>query len=111
MFGRDGKNGLVTFMQREDQTCEAIDALARWLLEEHLAQDEAKAPGAKVDCRSAADRRCHGRRIQPYDNSTYSATWPKSSAIASAVPSGLHTAVCKPPPSFAPSPAATMMAR
>ncbi|MEK7730689.1 MAG: hypothetical protein AAB363_02420 [Planctomycetota bacterium] len=50
MFGQDGKNGLVTFTEREDRACEATDALARWLLEEHLAQDEAKEPGVRVDC-------------------------------------------------------------
>ena len=50
MFGQDGKNGLVTFTEREDRACETTDALARWLLEEHLAQDEAKAPGVRVDC-------------------------------------------------------------
>ena len=50
MFGQDGKNGLVTFTEREDRACEATDALARWLLEEHLGQDENKEPGVKVDC-------------------------------------------------------------
>jgi endogenous inhibitor of DNA gyrase (YacG/DUF329 family) len=50
MFGTDGQNGLVTFTEREDRACEATDALARWLLEEHLAQDETKEPGVKVDC-------------------------------------------------------------
>src|SRR3989337_2752613 len=50
MFGQDGKNGLVTFTQREDRACELTDALARWLLEEHLGQDENKEPGVKVDC-------------------------------------------------------------
>jgi hypothetical protein len=50
MFGQDGKNGLITFTEREDRACEATDALARWLLEEHLAQDEAKEPGVRVDC-------------------------------------------------------------
>ncbi len=37
MLGQDGKNGLVTFTEREDRACEVTDALARWLLEEHLA--------------------------------------------------------------------------
>jgi hypothetical protein len=50
MFGQDGKNGLVTFTQREDRACEATDALARWLLEEHLAWDERKEPGVRVEC-------------------------------------------------------------
>ena len=50
MFGQDGKNGLVTFTEREDRACEATDALARWLIEEHLAQDDAKEPGVRVDC-------------------------------------------------------------
>ena len=50
MFGRDGQNGLVTFTEREDRACEATDALACWLLEEHLALDGATDPGAQVDC-------------------------------------------------------------
>jgi uncharacterized protein with PIN domain len=50
MFGQDGQNGLVTFTEREDRACEATDALARWLLEEHLAWDSAKEPGVQVDC-------------------------------------------------------------
>ena len=50
MFGQEGKNGLVTFTEREDRACEATDALARWLVQEHLSLDEAKAPGVKVDC-------------------------------------------------------------
>lgn len=50
MFGQDGKNGLVTFTEREDRACETTDALARWLLAEHLAQDGAKEPGVRVDC-------------------------------------------------------------
>ena len=60
MFGQDGQNGLVTFTEREDRACEATDALARWLLEEHLAQDEAKEPGVRVDCpiRSRIPRPC-----------------------------------------------------
>ncbi len=41
MFGADGQNGLVTFTEREDRACEVTDALARWLLEEHLALDKA----------------------------------------------------------------------
>jgi hypothetical protein len=52
-FGQDGKNGLVTFTDREDRACEATDALARWLLEEHLAWDEAKElrVGLEEECR------------------------------------------------------------
>lgn len=50
MFGSDGQNGLVSFTEREDQACEATDALARWLMEEHLALDPATDPGAQVDC-------------------------------------------------------------
>ena len=37
MFGADGQNELATFSKREDQACEVTDALARWLLQEHLA--------------------------------------------------------------------------
>ncbi len=50
MFGTDGQNGLVTFSEREERACEATDALARWLLEEHLSLDDAADPGAVVDC-------------------------------------------------------------
>jgi hypothetical protein len=50
MFGSDGQNGLVTFTEREDRACEATDALARWLMEEHLALDPAADPGVQVDC-------------------------------------------------------------
>src|SRR3972149_5116809 len=50
MFGWDGQNGLETFTEREDRACEATDALARWLMEEHLALDSAADPGAQVDC-------------------------------------------------------------
>jgi len=50
MFGQDGKNGLVTFTQREDRACEATDALARWMVQKHLVWDEAKEPGVQVDC-------------------------------------------------------------
>jgi len=50
MFGPDGQNGLVTMTQREDRACEATDALARWLLQEDLALDEATDPGVTVDC-------------------------------------------------------------
>jgi endogenous inhibitor of DNA gyrase (YacG/DUF329 family) len=50
MFGQDGQNGLVTITQREDRACDVTDALARWLLEEHLALDEVTDPGVTVDC-------------------------------------------------------------
>jgi len=50
MFGSDGQNGLVAFTEREDRACEATDALARWLMEEHLALDPAADPGVQVDC-------------------------------------------------------------
>ncbi len=50
MLGADGQNGLVTFTEREDRACEVTDALARWLLEEHLTLDEAADPGVQVDC-------------------------------------------------------------
>lgn len=50
MFGRDGKNGLVTFTEREDRACEVTDALARWLLEEPLSLDEGADPSVQVDC-------------------------------------------------------------
>ena len=48
--GADGQNGLVTFTEREDRACEVTDALARWLLEEHLTSDETADPGVQVDC-------------------------------------------------------------
>jgi len=41
---------LVTFTEREDRACEVTDALARWLLEEHLSLDEGADPGVQVDC-------------------------------------------------------------
>ena len=50
MFGQDGKNGLVTFTQREDRACEATDDLARWMVQKHLVWDEAREPGVQVDC-------------------------------------------------------------
>ncbi len=50
MFGADGQNDLVTFTEREDRACEVTDALARWLLEEHLALEEAADPGVEVSC-------------------------------------------------------------
>jgi len=42
--------GLVTFTEREDRACEVTDALARWLLEEHLSLDDEADPGVQVDC-------------------------------------------------------------
>jgi hypothetical protein len=50
MLGSDGQNGLITFAEREERACELGDALTRWLLEEHLAADEAADPGERVDC-------------------------------------------------------------
>ena len=50
MFGQDGQNGLVTFTEREERACDITDALARWLLEEHLALDQATDPGVQVGC-------------------------------------------------------------
>ena len=50
MFGQDGKNGFVTFTDREDRACEVTDALARWLLEEHLNLNETTDPGVQVAC-------------------------------------------------------------
>jgi len=50
VFDQDGKNGLVTFTEREDRACEVTDALARWLLEEHLSLDQEADPGVQVDC-------------------------------------------------------------
>jgi len=50
MFGSDGQNGLVTFTEREDRACEVTDALARWLMEEHLGLDGATDPGVQIDC-------------------------------------------------------------
>jgi hypothetical protein len=50
MLGSDGRNGLVTFAQREDRACELGDGLTRRLLEEHLGADEAADPGVQVAC-------------------------------------------------------------
>jgi len=50
MFGRDGRNGLVTFTQREEQACELGDEVSRWLLGKHLAREECRDPGKVVDC-------------------------------------------------------------
>jgi hypothetical protein len=50
MLGTDGRNGLVTFEEREDRACELGDALTCRLLEEHLAADEAADPGGEASC-------------------------------------------------------------
>lgn len=50
MFGSDGRNGLVTFSEREDRACQMGDQLMRWLLEQHLGEDEAADPGEEVLC-------------------------------------------------------------
>jgi hypothetical protein len=50
MLGSDGRNGLVTFVQREERACELGDALTLRLLEEHLAADELADPGVEVPC-------------------------------------------------------------
>ena len=65
MFGTDGQNGLVTFTEREDRACEVTDALARWLMEEHLASDPAADPGGRWIVRSAAGRCGTSRRSRP----------------------------------------------
>ena len=40
----------MTFTEREDRACEVTDALARWLLEEHLSLDEGADPSVQADC-------------------------------------------------------------
>ena len=50
MFGDDGQNGLVTFAQREERACEVTDALARWLMAAHVAQDPRGEAGAGLRC-------------------------------------------------------------
>jgi hypothetical protein len=50
MFGSDGQNGLVTFAEREERACAATDALARWLMAEHVAQDPAGQAGGEHAC-------------------------------------------------------------
>ena len=73
MFGADGQNGLVTFAQREDRACEVTDALARWLMAEHIALDpsgpssvEAGCPlcGGRVRYESAAQAELEVRELQ-----------------------------------------------
>ena len=44
MFGQHGKNGLVTFTERETRACEVTDDLARWLMIKHVERDEAGRP-------------------------------------------------------------------
>jgi uncharacterized protein with PIN domain len=50
MFGTDGQNGLVTFAQREERACEVTDALARWLMAEHIAVDPSGPSSLEADC-------------------------------------------------------------
>jgi hypothetical protein len=50
MFGSDGQNGLVTFAEREDRACEESDALARWLMAEHIALDPTGAGSVERGC-------------------------------------------------------------
>lgn len=73
MFGPDGQNGLVTFAQREERACEVTDALARWLMAEHIALDpsgpssvEAVCPicGGPVRYVSAAEAELAARQFQ-----------------------------------------------
>ena len=50
MFGADGQNGLVTFTQREQRACEVTDALARWLMAEHLTLDPTGGASMEAAC-------------------------------------------------------------
>lgn len=50
MFGSDGQRGLVTFAEREERACEVTDGLARWLMTEHVAQDQTGAAGVPRHC-------------------------------------------------------------
>jgi hypothetical protein len=50
MFGADGQNDLVTFTEREQRACEVTDALARWLMTEHLTLDPAGPASVEADC-------------------------------------------------------------
>ena len=50
MFGSDGQNGLVTFAEREERACAVTDALARWLMAEHVAQDLTGPAGGDPSC-------------------------------------------------------------
>ena len=50
MFGADGQNGLVTFVQREGRACEVTDELARWLMAEHIALDPTGGLSVEAVC-------------------------------------------------------------
>ena len=50
MFGADGQNGLVTFTEREARACQVTDALARWLMAEHLTLDPVGGTSVAADC-------------------------------------------------------------
>jgi hypothetical protein len=50
MFGSDGQNGLVTFTEREERACEVTDALARWLMTEHLTLDPTGGVSVEAAC-------------------------------------------------------------
>ena len=50
MFGADGQNELVTFAQREERACEVTDALARWLMAEHITLDPSGPASVEADC-------------------------------------------------------------
>jgi hypothetical protein len=50
MFGADGQNGLVTFTQREQRACAVSDALARWLMTEHVQVDPAGQASVETAC-------------------------------------------------------------
>lgn len=66
MFGTDGQNGLVTFDQREQRACEATDALARWLMAEHLSEDPAAGPpDADAPCPLCGEPLCAAPREGP----------------------------------------------
>lgn len=50
MLGSDGRNGLVSFEEREVRACQLGDGLTRRLLEEHLAAEDQADPGVEVAC-------------------------------------------------------------
>jgi hypothetical protein len=50
MFGSDGRNGLVTFTEREDRACKLGDELSCWLLAKHIGREESCDPGKEVNC-------------------------------------------------------------
>jgi len=62
MLGGEGQNGLVTFAEREERACEVTDALARWLMAEHVAQDPVSQAGGEPLVRPAKDR-CRRNRL------------------------------------------------